>query len=94
MDYSLPGSSIHGIWNRQLVGSFWTAQGAQLCDDLEGWDAGAGREAQEGANQSGKLLADSRLVSQAITYLNEILTLSQAIMDKSRNISEHLLHYL
>ena len=55
---------------------------------------GAGREAQEGTHQSGRLLADAGLISQAITNLNEILTLSQAIMDKSWNISEHLLHYL
>lgn len=65
--------------------------GCSVMTGGERW--GGGREAQEGTNWSGKLLADSRLVSQAITNLNEILTLSQAIMDRSRNISEHLLHY-
>lgn len=79
--------------------SWWEAaystRGSAGCSVMTGGvRRGGGREAQEGTNRSGKLLADPRLVSQAITNLNEILTLSQAIMDKSRNISEHLLHYL
>ena len=30
------------------IDSQWEAQGAQLCDDREGWGVGSGREAQEG----------------------------------------------
>ena len=40
------------------MGSCCGAQGAQLCDDLEGWGGGCGMEEQEGGDMC-ILMADS-----------------------------------